>query len=141
MNWIGLTIFVILPAIGAVFALRSIWLIQNGVRVPGTIVDYKVVTESRENGPGHSTYHFPVVRFSDTRGRSYTETMATSDKPSPPNKRKPVRMIYPKNKPEAARIENFSSLWLLPIIFCCPALIYGSLMAWAVLRWWLFEIK
>lgn len=139
MSWIGLTVFVILPAIGAVFALRSMWLMQNGVRVSGTIIDYKVVTESRQNGPGYSTHHFPVVRYQDAHGGTYTETMSASDRPVPQDKRKPVRMIYPKGKPEAARIENFTSLWLLPLIFCCPALIYGSLIGWAVLQWRLFN--
>lgn len=52
MNWIGLTIFVLLPAIGAIFAFRSVRLLQQGVRVTGTITDYAAVSESRENGPG-----------------------------------------------------------------------------------------
>lgn len=38
MNWLGLTIFVFLPAIGAIFAFRSIRLLLQGVRVPGTIM-------------------------------------------------------------------------------------------------------
>ena len=35
MNWIGLTILVLLPAIGAIVAFRSMRLLQQGVRVQG----------------------------------------------------------------------------------------------------------
>ena len=134
MNWLGLTIFVFLPAIGAIFALRSIWLLREGVRVQGTIIDYEVVSESRQNGPGYSTFHFPVVQFRAAGGKTHKVTMSASERPVAENKRKPVNVIYPKGKPEAARIANFGSLWLLPLVFCAPALILAALVGINKLR-------
>ena len=93
MNWIGLTIFVLLTAIGAVIAFRSMRLLQEGVRVQGTIIDYAAVSESRENGPGYSTFHFPVVRFRDAGGKTHTVTMSVSERPVAENKRKLVKVI------------------------------------------------
>ena len=122
MNWIGLTILVLLPAIGAIVAFRSMRLLQQGVRVQGTIIDYEVVSESRENGPGYSTFLYPVVRFRDAGGKTHTVTLSASERPVAENKRKPVKVIYPKGKPEAAQIANFGSLWLLPLVFFAPAL-------------------
>ena len=128
MNWIGLTIFVLLPAIGAIFAFRSVRLLQQGVRVTGTITDYAAVSESRENGPGYSTSHFPVVRFRDAGGKTHTVTMSVSERPVAETKRKSVKVIYPEDKPDAARIANFGSLWLLPLVFFAPALILVALV-------------
>ena len=134
MNWIGLTIFVLLPAIGAIFAFRSMRLLQHGVRVQGSIIDYKVVSESRENGPGYSTFHYPVVRFRDAGGQTHTVTMSVSERPVAENKRKPVKVIYPKGKPDAARIANFGSLWLLPLVFVAPGLTLAALVGVHQLR-------
>lgn len=137
MFWIGLVIFGLLPAIGGIFAIRSILLLRHGVRIPGTIIDYAVQSQSRIRGNGYAEYRFPVVRYRDTNGKTHTRTMTVSATPVAPADRKPVRMIYPKRRPEAARIENFWSLWILPIVFCTPAVIYGLLMALPVLMWWL----
>ena len=122
MNWRGLTIFVFLPAIGAIFAFRSMRLLRQGVRVIGTITDYAAVSETRESG-GYSTQHYPKVTFRDAEGVMHTVTMSVSERPVAEAKRKPVKVIYPKDKPEAVRIANFGSLWLLPLVFFAPALI------------------
>ena len=103
-------------------------LLQEGVRVQGTIIDYAAVSESRENGPGYSTFHFPVVRFRDAGGKTHTVTLSVSERPVAENKRKSVKVIYPKDKPDAARIANFGSLWLLPLVFFAPALILVALV-------------
>ena len=134
MNWIGLTILVLLPAIGAIVAFRSMRLLQQGVRVQGTIIDYEVVSESRENGPGYSTFLYPVVRFRDAGGKTHTVTMSASERPVAENKRKPVKVIYPKGKPEAAQIANFGSLWLLPLVFVAPGLKLAALVGVHQLR-------
>ena len=126
MNWLGLTIFVFLPAIGVIFAFRSIRLLLQGVRVPGAITDYSVVSEMTDSG-GERTQHYPMVNFRDAEGKEHTVTMSVSERPVAENKRKPVKVIYPKDKPEAARIVNFGSLWLLPMVFFAPALILAML--------------
>ena len=133
MNWLGLTIFVFLPAIGAIFAFRSIRLLLQGVRVPGTIIDYASVSEMRESG-GYSTQHYPKVAFRDADGNMHTVTMGVSQRPVAPDKRKPVKVIYPKGNPDAARIANFGSLWLLPLVFFAPALILAALVGVQKLR-------
>jgi len=137
MSWIGLVIFGLLPAIGGVLAIRSILLLRHGVRVAGTILDYEVQSRSGSGSRGHAVYHFPIVRYRDHKGKTHTQTMTVSDTPVDAAARKPVRMIYPRGRPEAARIENYWSLWLLPIVLCTPAVIYGLLMALPVLMWWL----
>ena len=129
MNWLGLTIFVFLPLIGAIFAFRSIRLLQHGVRVSGTITNYAVLSSSR-----HSKQHYPIVCFCDAAGETHTVTMSVSERPVAEHKRKPVKVIYPKDKPEAARIANFGSLWLLPLVFFAPALILVALVGVHKLR-------
>lgn len=137
MNWLGLTIFVFLPLIGAIFAFRSIRLLQHGVRVSGTITDYLVLSDNRlllHPGSKPRTEHYPIVCFCDAAGEKHTVTMSVSERPVAEHKRKPVKVIYLKDKPETARIPSFWSLWLLPLVFFAPALILVALVGVHKLR-------
>lgn len=87
----------------------------------------------RESG-GYSTQHYPKVAFRDADGNMHTVTMGVSQRPVAPDKRKPVKVIYPKGNPDAARIANFGSLWLLPLVFFAPALILAVLVGVQKLR-------
>lgn len=133
MNWLGLTIFVFLPLIGAIFAFRSIRLLQHGVRVPGTIIGY-FVTNEMNSGWGIITMYYPKVTFQDATGDMHTVTMSVSQQRVAKTKSKSVTVIYPKDKPDAARIANFGSLWLLPLVFFAPALILVALVGVHKLR-------
>ena len=55
-------------------------------------------------------------------------TLSVSERPVAETKRKSVKVIYPEDKPDAARIANFGSLWLLPLVCFAPALILVALV-------------
>ena len=127
MNRPGFTTFVFVPAMGAIFAFRSMRRLQLGVRAPGTVTDYSSVREMTDSG-GERTQHYPMVCFRDAAGTEHTLTMSVSQRSVAENKRKAVKVIYPKDKPAAALIANFGSLWLLPLVFFVPALMLAVLV-------------
>jgi hypothetical protein len=121
MIYIGL-LCLILP--GTLWLLYMVWFRLRSHQTVGVIVDYK--THGGENG----SYQVPVVEFQLPDGQTiaFTEKMSSNDsgllalvgelfshfvlKQSSEN----VPVIYNPNKPQQARINRFSNLYLMPVI-------------------------
>lgn len=123
MNWFLLIIFGILPFVGALFAFRTWHLLRYGERVTGTITSYERVrgTEHRK------TFYMPTVGICDSNGNAHTITMRMSETPDRSGKHESLTVIYPKGKPETARLKRFASLWLIPLFLCGPAIVLGTI--------------
>ena len=119
MNWFFLILVVVMPFSGAIFAFRTWHLLRYGVRVPGTITGYARV--GTPDGP--RSFHIPTVEFCDDEGKIHKLAMKMSETPHESGKPEPVRVIYPKGQPQAARLERFASLWLIPLFLCGPAVV------------------
>jgi len=133
MSWFVLIVFGLMPCTAALFALRTLGLLRQGVRFTGTIIDYEV--RSSSNFAEHRNIHIPVVSFSSASGKRYTVTMFMSATPLELNQRQPVKLIYRKGRPQAAaQNEALRSLCFFPIWLCAPAftimVFFGLLLLW-----------
>ena len=135
MNWFLLIVFGILPFIGSLFAFRTIWLMKYGERVPGRISGYERVRAGEHN----KIFHMPIVEFRDSDGKKHKITMQLSETRNRSGKSESVRVIYPKGKPQAARLERFASLWLIPLFLCGPAIVLGVIVGGHLLWWRIFD--
>ena len=61
------------------------------------------------------TFYMPTVETCDSDGNAHTITMRMSETPDRLVKHESVTVIYPKGKPETARLKRFASLWMMPL--------------------------
>ena len=123
LNWFVAIVFVILPLVGLGFALRTLRLIRHGVRVAGTSINHKAVVRTDAHSRESRIVHYPIVQFLAPKGNTHTVTMSVSTGPREIGA--VVKVIYPPERPEAAQIASFASLWFFPLFFCAPAVTFG----------------
>jgi hypothetical protein len=136
VNWFVLIVFVLLPALGAVLAVRNWLLFRHGVRVTGHIVAHERI----EPMSGSEAIHLPVVAFSDLAGRSVRVTMSgesphRGDEANAVGAR--VKLVYPRDQPRRARYDERMLYWLVPCLCFIPAVTFavfiGASLAWYAL--------
>ena len=144
MNCFVAIVFVILTLVALFFVVRTLRLIRHGVRVEGTIIDYKAVVRTDAYSRESRTVHYPIVQFLAPSGDTHTVTMSvstwrhnTSEVVKAIYPFEVVKVIYPFDRPEAAQIASFASLWFFPLFFCAPAVTFGAFIG-VHLAWWRF---
>ncbi len=117
--WIGLNLlFALFLGIGGWFGYGSWRLTQNGGKADGTVVDLEA--HNSDDGTSYS----PIVEFI-VDGTSYRMTSTNSSEPPAYHIGQAVRVVYDRDNPNVARIDNFWELWLLPLIFIPLALLFA----------------
>jgi len=116
VNWFVLIVFVIMPLIGAIFALRAWRLTRAGIRAQATIIDYK---RQESNFADWPSLYRPVVSFVDEKRKKHTVTLPNVVRRLPSAS---IQIIYPRGKPQKAQLASLSSIWLLPFWFCGTAI-------------------
>jgi len=129
----GLLVFVLMPAIGLLFAIRTWLLLRNGLRVTARIVGYK---EERFDGgiDTDNSRSLPIVSFRDERGREHRVTLPHER----PRKWKglrddEIRLIYRRGDPQHPKIAHVSTLWLVPAFLFGPAIVLAIALGWLIL--------
>lgn len=84
-------------------------------RASGTVVE--VVARSGTDSNGNpTTYYYPVVEFRTASGQSVRQQAATGSNPPSHRVGETVEMVYDPSDPQGARINDFTSIWLLPAV-------------------------
>lgn len=109
---------IFLAVAGLVVLGVSLWLYQStsrfiadASRAPGVVIDIE-----RSRSSDNSSTYYPVVRFTSADGveRTFVPSWGSS---SPRYQRgQAVQILYTPARPEEAEIEDFVSLWLLPLV-------------------------
>lgn len=100
-----------LLAAAAYITMRTCSFVADSVTVHGRIVDLV-----QDSGPRASGFH-TVFSFADTNGHPHTVTTSFATDPPTHQIGNEVKVLFPVEHPESARIDSFSTLWLLPSIF------------------------
>lgn len=127
MNLFVLILFVLLPLVGAILAVRTWLLLRHGVRVTANVVGREWLKPESDG----ETIELPIVVFRDERGRDVRITM--TGEPPDSTAGGTVRLIYPRGRPKRARYANRTYLWLVPGLFFAPALAIIVLVGISVL--------
>jgi uncharacterized protein DUF3592 len=131
MNYFVLTIFVLLPLLGIVLAIRRWRFLRRGVRVSARIVGFE--TLHADASADRSTINLPIVEF-DSNGRRVRITLSGE----PPegddyaSQGDTVRLIYPRGKPRRATYDNRIVLWLVPVLCFIPAAVFIVFIALSI---------
>jgi hypothetical protein len=81
-------------------------------------------------------HYYPVFQFSTLDSGDYTVHSSTGAHPPRFSINERVTVVYEPNNPAQARIKEFWSLWLFPVIFGVlgPAFILGAIILWVYRR-------
>lgn len=97
----------------ALFAtIHTANLVINSERTTGVIVDF---TASKGSVPEKRTYH-PIIKFKAGDGLEYKFKSGTGFKGNYYRESDSVEIIYRKDRPDAAEINSFQTLWLMPVL-------------------------
>ena len=118
------TLFIALfTGIGGLFAVigyamlyHTLRFLRVAVRARATVVGYDPRT-STSNDNRTSTFYHAKIEFMDQLGMQHNVTMSVgTGSPSYPEG-SIVDILFDPDRPERARIDSFSHLWLFPLVF------------------------
>jgi Protein of unknown function (DUF3592) len=90
-------------------AVQRAALIYSGQRAEGTVI------AKRQTGGSRPSYA-PVFQFAASDGRSYVVSSDVYGQESAIRFGEHVRVLYPRGRPQAARIDAFAPLWTMPLV-------------------------
>ncbi len=130
MNGFVLTVFVILPACGAVLLLRRSFLLRFGVRVQAEIIGFETLDRGGFSEP--ESIRLPKVRFRTDTRRTITLTLPSSSPyPGTPRVGDRLALVYPRGAPRRATYAHRLTLFFVPVLCFAPALVFGLYIALA----------
>ncbi|PIS31422.1 hypothetical protein COT42_01110 [Candidatus Saganbacteria bacterium CG08_land_8_20_14_0_20_45_16] len=100
---------------------------DTGLSAQGEVL--KIVTEKiQESDGGTNTVYYPIVRF-EARDKQTIEFKSNLVKSSLTfyHVGQKVKVVYPPENPQKARIDSFSNLWLGPILMAVIAALLGAI--------------
>jgi hypothetical protein len=98
---------------GAVYSFVTTWrFIGGAIAAAGVVI---ALEERWSSSDGDYTY-YPRVAFETEDRRRFEFTGDTGSRPAAFDIGEPVRVLFDPARPEAARIDSFFQLWLLPLI-------------------------
>ena len=98
-------------------------LLDGGVTSTGKVVSFEVKHEKDKKK--NKTMYYPIVSFKDKNGRELEFRSNTGSNPKSYRVGEIVEVIYRKDNSDNAKINSFSSMWLLPLILS----IFGCIIA------------
>lgn len=132
-----------LCGVGTVFLLVAVALAGNmllflriSIAETGTVVS-NVRVEQRDSD-GQATIAFkPEFTFTGADGKTYTVTSATGSNPPEFAEGQTVRVLYNPMNPGTAKIDSFTQLWFMPILFGA----FGVVLSAIGYTWMYFTVK
>jgi len=109
-------------------AVQRAALIYSGQRAGGTVI------ATRQMGESHRSYA-PVFQFTASDGRSYVVSSDVYGQESAIRFGEHVRVLYPRARPEAARIDAFAPLWTMPLVFGVVGAAFSVIPALVLAQW------
>jgi hypothetical protein len=120
--------------LSAIFAIARAFFIRNAIEATGSVVRL----EERFNADTQSVEYAPVFGFVAKDGRSYTIPSQIATSPPEFVVGDTVRVLYPRNNPQKARIASFWQFWFLPVVLALVSAAHGCIVSALVLferRW------
>ena len=111
--------------VSAGFVIHTGWFIQNSTRTEGRIIALTPMIDSENQ----TTNYAPIFRFTANNGQTYTITASVASNPPGFDVGDPIKILYPKNEPENARIDSFGQLWFIPMVIAGIGLTHGLIAA------------
>src|SRR5690348_975399 len=106
-KWVFLILGLAFIALATLFLINTRGFIAHAHRAEGAVVD---MLSDRDG-------YTPVVRFRTPQGKEVTFQESGKQKPAPYAVGDTLQVLYLPETPADARIDRFSSLWLLPTVF------------------------
>ncbi|UFH57535.1 DUF3592 domain-containing protein [Spirosoma sp. KNUC1025] len=127
--------------LGSFFSYRktSKWLAKS-VRVTGEVIDHagkESVDSFNRDEPHYDTVYYPVVRYRTQTGQTVTFTSSVGSSQPSHSIGQSVGVVYLPNELEKAEIDEFMSLWLVPVILMgigFPMLVASLGIAFSVVK-------
>ncbi len=118
MNAFLFVVVVLMPAIGAFIALRTMRRTRGGIRATAQVVGRK-----REDVPGpldreYTWRDLPIVEFRDAAGKVHRVTLSEEI----PDTDTTARIVFPRGSPRDARLDDTKRLYLVPALLIGPGL-------------------
>ncbi|WP_432015503.1 DUF3592 domain-containing protein [Streptomyces cucumeris] len=122
------TVFLV---IGLIMTGDSISTLADAERTQGTVVALDWRTDDTEtSSKKHQSDEpaaYPVVEFTSKDGTRRTFRSSTGTNPPSHEKGDRVEVLYSADSPDDARINDFASLWLGPLIFGGLGLLFAGI--------------
>lgn len=124
-----MVVVVVLPAIGAFLALRTMRRTHGALRATARVVGHK-----REDVPGtldreYTSRDLPIVEFPDDQGKVHRVTLREEILDTDTQ----VRVVFPRGNPREARLADTKRLYLVPALLIGPGLALVALYVLASL--------
>ncbi|MFE6161201.1 DUF3592 domain-containing protein [Streptomyces sp. NPDC056486] len=105
---------------GLIAAGVSVSYLTDAERAPGTVVSLEWRNDthsgSRKQRANDGPTAYPVVEFTSADGTPRTFRSSAGSNPPSYERGEQVEVLYLADSPDDARINGFTSLWLLPVI-------------------------
>lgn len=112
-------------------AIRQVLFIHSAQHANGTVI------ELREYGSTRSTTHVvtPVFRFT-ADGQTYVVAAKNAVREDGINVGEPVDVLYARDHPETALIDNSAQLWMFPLVVGAVGAGFSTIPAFVLLTLW-----
>jgi hypothetical protein len=113
--------------IGAtIFYLNTQNFTKHAMNAPGTVVSLQR-SVSRSSKGGTSTTYAPVVEYTAADGQTRTFTSSLSSSPPAYQTGQPVKVLYDPAPPYKAEINDFMSMYFLPVLLGIMGTIFTTI--------------
>jgi hypothetical protein len=133
-RWVAAGIFLItspFTAIGAYEAYQTRAELHQSLRLPGTVIGNRSITEHRDGVEEHA--YQPEVSFRSPDGVIHHFADPAASLPPDYAVGAPVAVLYNPAAPQKMRIASWKRLWLVPSLLVVVGLLPGA-VAWLVMR-------
>ena len=123
-----ITIGVLLVAAAIILYMSSENFIEDSQKTTGEVIALVDVPADLEGSGG--VMYAPVIRFTTNRGNTMTFQSAHASNPASLEIGDTVEVLYDPNDPGTARVHDFMSLWLAPVISLFLGLCFLAAAGW-----------
>src|SRR5580704_3859406 len=121
----------VLLAIAVGSTVQRATLIFSGSRAEATVTAKKQVGYLK----GGTATYAPMLQFTASNGRTYVVTSDLSGPESAYRFGQHLRVLYPPDRPDGARIDAFAPLWTLPLLTGVVGAAFSIVPAMVVVNW------
>ncbi len=121
----------VLLAIAVGSTVQRATLIFSGSHADGTVVAKKQVGHLQSGAAAYA----PMVQFTAGNGRTYVVSSDLSGAESAYQFGQHLRILYPADHPDDARIDAFAPLWTLPLVAAVAGAAFSIVPAIVIMNW------
>jgi Protein of unknown function (DUF3592) len=121
----------VLLAVAVGSTVQRATLILSGSRADGTVIAKKQVGHLK----GGAAAYAPMLQFTASDGRKYVVTSDLSGAETAYRFGQHMRVLYPPNDPQGARVDAFAPLWTLPLVTGVVGCAFSVVPAFVIVSW------